>query len=208
MRTTLRKIRDNCPDADSWRSLLRRLGKIRADDEPLSICTVLDSIGLYDALWCLRAVEGHDREIRLYLVWCARQVRSLMKDPRSIKALDVAERFARGEAAADELTSAAHEAWMAAHEAWMAEYTLTLLPEITGMLPAGVNSNAASAAANTCSSVKGNAAMVTAMYVSTAWATSGVGTKSCDHLKSAMGKRLREVCGAGGSSDASRRTVG
>lgn len=47
-----------------------------------------------------------DRELRLFAVWCARQVQHLMIDPRSIAALDVAERYARGEASADELTAA------------------------------------------------------------------------------------------------------
>jgi len=86
MKTTLNQIRDNSPCANGWIKLLAHLGKTKADDEPLSIATVLDSNGLDDALWCLRAVEGRDRESRLYAVWCARQVQHLMTDPRSIAA--------------------------------------------------------------------------------------------------------------------------
>jgi hypothetical protein len=82
------------------------LGKTQADDEPLSLITILDSNGLDDAQWCLRAVEGYDREIRLYAVWCARQVQHLMKDQRSIDALDVAERFANGLATENKLAAA------------------------------------------------------------------------------------------------------
>ncbi|MFN8757610.1 MAG: hypothetical protein ACK5XA_02270, partial [Tagaea sp.] len=108
--------------ADGWQKLLRHLGKTQADDEPLSIVTVLDSSGLDDALWCLRAVTGHDREIRLYAVWCARQVQHLMTDPRSLAALDVAERHAKGLATDDELaaawTAAGAAAWAAAGAAW------------------------------------------------------------------------------------------
>jgi len=114
MKTTLNHIRSHSPCADGWAKLLRHLGKTQADDEPLSIITVLDSNGLDDALWCLRAVTGHDREIRLYTVWCARQVQHLMTDPRSIAALDVAERHANGAATDAELDAASAAASAAA----------------------------------------------------------------------------------------------
>ena len=117
MKTTLNAIREHGPCEDGWRKLLRHLGKTQADDEPLSIATILDSNGLDDALWCLRAVTGHDRELRLYAVWCARQVQHLMTDPRSLAALDVAERHANGLATDDELAAA----WAAARAvAWAA----------------------------------------------------------------------------------------
>ena len=118
MRTTLNAIRECSPCIDGWKKLLRHLGKKQADDEPLSIVAILDSNGLDDALWCLRAVTGHDREIRLYAVWCARQVQHLMTDPHSIAALDVAERHANGLATDAEL-AAARAAW-AAGDAWAA----------------------------------------------------------------------------------------
>lgn len=114
MKTTLYKIRAHSPCADGWKKLLSHLDKTQADDEPLSIITILGSNGLDDALWCLRAVEGRDREIRLYAVWCARQVQHLMADPRSIAALDVAERYANGNATASELDAAKAAAWNAA----------------------------------------------------------------------------------------------
>ena len=106
MNTTLNAIRDHGPCSDGWRKLLRALCKDSADDEPLSIITVLDSNGVDDALWCLRAVPGHDREKRLFAVWCARQVQHLMTDARSITALDVAERHANGAATDQELSAA------------------------------------------------------------------------------------------------------
>jgi hypothetical protein len=98
MRTTLNKLRKHRPCHDGWEKLLRGLGKTAADDEPLWIDQVLDHNGLDDALWCLRSVEGCDREIRLYAVWCARRVQHHMTDYLSIAALDFAERCARGEA--------------------------------------------------------------------------------------------------------------
>jgi hypothetical protein len=120
MKTTLNAIRKHGPCEDGWKKLLRHLGKTQADDEPLSIATILDSNGLDDALWCLRAVEGCDREIRLYAAWCARQVQHLMTDPRSLAALDVAERYAQGLATDEELRDAldaARAAWDAARAA-------------------------------------------------------------------------------------------
>ena len=121
MKTTLNAIRAQRPCADGWTKLLAHLGKTKADDEPLSIATILDSNGLDDALWCLRAVSGHDREIRLYAVWCARQVQHLMTDPRSLAALDIAERFANGDASDSERDAAWAAAWAAARDAaWAA----------------------------------------------------------------------------------------
>jgi hypothetical protein len=115
--TTLSAIRKHSPCEDGWKKLLSRLGKTRADDEPLLLTKILDSNGLDDALWCLCAVNGYEREIRLYAVWCARQVQHLMTDPRSIAALDVAERFARGEATKAKLEAARMDALSASDAA-------------------------------------------------------------------------------------------
>ena len=117
MQTTLNAIRKHRPCERGWEKLLRSLGKTKPDDEPLSILAVLESNGLDDALWCLRAVEGYDKEIRLYAVWCARQVQHLMVDPRSLKALDVSEAFANGQATKEELDAARAAARAAAGDA-------------------------------------------------------------------------------------------
>ena len=117
MNTTLNKIRSKSPCADGWAKLLKHLGKPQADDEPLSLITILDSNGLNDAIWCLKAVDGCDREIRLYAVWCARQVQHLMTDKRSIDAIDVAERFANGLATENKLAAARDAAGDAAGDA-------------------------------------------------------------------------------------------
>jgi hypothetical protein len=123
MKTALTAIRKHGPCEDGWKKLLTHLGKTKADDEPLFIITILDSNGLDDALWCLRAVEGCDREIRLYAVWCARQVQHLMTDPRSLAALDVTERYAQGMAMDDELAAARAAARAAAGAAaWAAAW--------------------------------------------------------------------------------------
>lgn len=123
MQTTLNKIRQHGPCADGWKKLLAALGKTQADDEPVSIAVIVESNGLADALWCLRAVEGRDREIRLFAVWCARQVQHLMTDAHRPAALDVAERFANGEASEEELAAAGAAAWASARDAaWYAAW--------------------------------------------------------------------------------------
>ena len=129
MQTTLRKIRAAGPcgmwlkngQRVGYLKLRHHLGKGYGDDTPVSITTILDSNGVEDALWCLRAVGGRDREIRLYAVWCARQVQHLMADQRSINALDVAVRHANGTATDDELAAARDAALAAARDAaWAA----------------------------------------------------------------------------------------
>lgn len=115
--TTLNKIRDHSPCQEGWGKLLKHLGKTKADDEPLPFAVIVESNGLDDALWCCRTAPERDREWRLFAVWCARRVQHLMIAPRSVAALDVAERFARGEATVEELVAARDAAGAAAGDA-------------------------------------------------------------------------------------------
>jgi hypothetical protein len=117
MNTTLNKIRANSPCADGWKKLLTNLGKTEADDKPLPLTTILESNGLDDAIWCFRAVDGRDREVRLFAIACARRVQHLTADKRSLNALDVAERFANGLATKAELDAAWDAASAAARAA-------------------------------------------------------------------------------------------
>ena len=60
-----------------------------------------------------------DRELRLFACWCCRQVWHLMKDERSRKAVEVAEKYAVGEVSEEEL----EKAWGAARgAAWDAAW--------------------------------------------------------------------------------------
>jgi hypothetical protein len=117
MKTTLDKIRANSPCASGWKNLLSNLGKTKADDEPLSIITILESNGLDDALWCLRVVDDYQHEMRLFAVDCARSVQHLTNDQRSIAAIDIAERYANGLATNQELDAARNAAGDAARNA-------------------------------------------------------------------------------------------
>ncbi len=69
-----------------------------------------------------RGQKPDDRTLRLFVVWCARntplpdgrKTGDLLTDPRSLAALEVAERFARGMATSEELRAACDAAWAAA----------------------------------------------------------------------------------------------
>ena len=109
--TTLNRIRAHKPCVDGWSKLLAGLGKKRPDDEPLPYATILCINGLEDALWATRVEPEYAKEWRLFAIWCARRVQHFMADPRSIAAIDVAERYAHGEASDGELYAARDAAW-------------------------------------------------------------------------------------------------
>ncbi|WP_444551284.1 hypothetical protein [Burkholderia pseudomallei] len=96
-------------------------------DAEIPLLDILKSNGLNDALWTLRCISGADRDLRLFAVWCARQVEHLMEDQRSKDALNVAERFANGEATDEERATAQaaarNAAWATAQAAaWAAAW--------------------------------------------------------------------------------------
>lgn len=80
--TTLNRIRAAHPCHEGWTKLLAQLGKTAADDEPLSLLTILDSNGLDDALWCLDADPALDRLKRHFKAWCAERVLHLFESDR------------------------------------------------------------------------------------------------------------------------------
>lgn len=100
------------------------LSKYLTEDWEGTILDILDRdyIPFQDRLWVVCRPEFlSDKLMRLFAVWCARQVKHLMKDKRSIEALDVAERYALGTATKKELRTARDAAWDAACvAAWVA----------------------------------------------------------------------------------------
>ena len=172
--TTLNAIREHSPCADGWKKLLKNLGKTGADDEPLSLLTILDSNGLDDALWCLRAMPEHNKHWRLYAVWCARQVQHLMTDARSFAALDVAERHAHGTASDQELAAARDATWDAAS--------------------AAVSAAASAAAGDAAGDAAWGAAWEAAWDAASAAARDAARDAAGDAARDAQTARLREVC--------------
>jgi hypothetical protein len=205
MKTTLNKIRKHRPCTDGWETLLRTLDKTKTDDEPVSIIQILDSNGLNDALWCLRAVEGYEREIRRYAVWCARQVQHLLTDPRSLNALDVAERYANGEASREELVAAwanANAAADAAADVARAAARAAADADARGNADAANAANAAANAANAAANAANaldaaattnaaNAANAAAVWA--AWAAGDAVWSAAAAAAAARGAQEREL---------------
>jgi hypothetical protein len=84
-------------------------------------------------LWMIeRLPDPPLKELRLFAVWCAqntplkdgRTTGCLLTDPRSIRALEVAERFANGQASDEERAAAWAAAWAAARDAQLAQFRL------------------------------------------------------------------------------------
>jgi len=76
LQTTLEIIQAHRPCADGWAKLLRHLGPDWPEDKPIDFATILESNGLLDALWALRAVlpeqeKERDRLARLFACDCA-----------------------------------------------------------------------------------------------------------------------------------------
>jgi hypothetical protein len=182
---TLQKIRDKDPCTSGWEKLLKSKGGTTADysaEFPLS--DVLDSNGLDDALWCLRCLPEHDNLWRLYAVWCARQVQHLMKDQRSIDAIDVAERYARGMATDAELAAAWAAARDAGEDAWAARAAARDAAWAAARDAGAAARNAAWAAAGAAGAAARNAA----------WAAAGAAGAAA---RAAQAQKLREILNKG-----------
>jgi hypothetical protein len=104
--TTLNHIRVNHPGHASFAALLQDLGKTQADDESLPYDEILRLRGFEFAVWACCAEPRYDAVWSAYAIRCARRAQHLMKDPRSVAVLDVAERHLRGEATDAELSDA------------------------------------------------------------------------------------------------------
>ena len=118
MQTTLNKIKLHSPCKDGWEKLLNHLNKTQSDDEPLELITILESNGLNDTIWAMRAVEEKNKEIRLFAADCAELVLPIYEnkypdDDRPRKAIQAARDYANGLISPEELDAAraARAAW-------------------------------------------------------------------------------------------------
>ena len=120
LKTTLNIIRAAHPCADGWAKLLKSLPADFDHDAPLAFAHILESNGLDDTLWALRCVlpeqeKDRDREARLLACDYAESVlpiyeRDYPGDMRPRECVNVARRFAVGEATEDQRAAA----WAAA----------------------------------------------------------------------------------------------
>ncbi len=123
MHTTLRQILAFRPCYDPREPSEGRPALLPADwplDASISAMEIIERAPFEDALWCLRCWPEHSGLWRRYAVDCAERVKHLLKDPRSLTALDVARRHADGTATDDELDAAWAAAWDAAGAAALA----------------------------------------------------------------------------------------
>ena len=109
--TTLKKIKKHKPCEDGWKKLLKGLGDEYDREAPLPLERILEISGIDDALWVLRAVEGHDNAIRLYVCYCEKYCLDIFEreypDDKSLRqAIETTERFAHGKATKEELDTA------------------------------------------------------------------------------------------------------
>jgi hypothetical protein len=121
--TTLNKISALSPPKDEWEKLLKHLGKVVADDEPLRFSTIAESNGLSDAMWFLRSIcPEYDKDVILFFADCAEAVLHIYEeqypeDVRPRQAIEGARKFANGEIKATSLEALLEAAWEAAGDA-------------------------------------------------------------------------------------------
>jgi len=125
MYTTLNKIRAHgpcgldprAPQLTGFCKLRAHLGTDFDPDAPVSILAILESNGLDDALWCLRAVDGHEAAIRKLACDFALDVAHLWATPPLVRQyLETQDENIR-DAARDAAGAAGDAAWAAARDA-------------------------------------------------------------------------------------------
>ena len=106
---TLKQIRKHSPCKDGWEKLLEHLGKTKADDAPVKFSEILNSNGLDDAIWCLRALpKEHEGKIRCLTADFAERVLHIFEekypdDKRPREAIQGARDYVEGKITLDEL---------------------------------------------------------------------------------------------------------
>ena len=129
-----------------------------------------------------------DKELRLFAVFCVRQVEHLLADQRSRDVILVAERFANGEATTAELAAArdaAWAAWDAAVAAWDAAWAAR-----DAAVAAWAAAWAAADAARAASQAAANAAVAA---WDAAWAANAVRDAQADWLRKHARPNFEEV---------------
>ena len=119
---TRRKAHDADACVEDTRRVLdhirERDGRIPRKDKRISLQDVADVLGVDGVIWCLGAL-GEDRLLRMFAVRCARRALRTadVRDPRSWRAVRVAQWHAQGWATEPELSAAARAGWASAARA-------------------------------------------------------------------------------------------
>jgi len=136
MQTTKLKKLDACNDAREWVATQKNY------KEAWQNCERGDWM-----LWLAKRLKVDDRKLTLAKFKCANQVRHLIKDQRSIAALDAAEKYGNGEISRDELNAAAAAAYAVAAYAAAAAYAVAAYAAADAAVAAYAAADAAVAAA-------------------------------------------------------------
>ena len=113
---TLQEIRDHSPCRSGWEKVLSANGGVNADmSKQFELSSIIDSNSVADCMWSLQCKPEYFSLWRKLAVVFADEVKHLMTDERSIKALDVAWLHSECRASDEELAAAAHAAHAAAY---------------------------------------------------------------------------------------------
>ena len=121
--TTLNKIRACSPCTSGWRTLLKHVGKDFNPDAEINLLTVLQSNGVVDMLWTLRATDQDSKRIASQLaIEFAEQALPIFEkrrpdDARPRKAIQAARDYLDGKISLEELQACQSHAAAAAYAA-------------------------------------------------------------------------------------------
>lgn len=131
---SLKRKKFTYKDIESWQPCYSPSKYLPANWEGTALDVVKNNdIPWEDRLWVVCREDLIDaKTLRLFAVFCARQVEHLLTNKHSKNAIDVAERFANGLASKDELDAASFSAWAAARAAAQKEQQKKLIEMLEG----------------------------------------------------------------------------
>lgn len=121
--TTLNKLKEKGACADGYRMLIKSLGSDFDKDKEISIAHIIESNGIQDAIWSLRATTIDSKQlIQHFALWCAEQVLEIYEkyhpeDKRVRNCIETTKKYIKGEASLSELREARIAARAAAYDA-------------------------------------------------------------------------------------------
>ena len=181
--TTLNKIRACGPCASGWRTLVKHLGEEFVPNAEINLLTVLESNGVADMIWILRAALGQDSKriaSQLAIEFAATTLPLFEKrrpnDERPRKAIQAARDYLDGKISLEELRSCrshadAADADAAAYAAYAAAYAAADDAAAYAAAYAAADDAAAYAAYAAAYAAAADAAYADAAYADAAYAT-------------------------------------
>ena len=124
--TTLNKIRACSPCASGWQTLLKHVGKDFDPDAEINLLTILESNGVADMLWSLRATQDSKRVAsQLAIEFAATSLPLFEKrrpnDERPRKAIQAARDYLDGKISLEQLRASRQAGAAAAYAAYAAD---------------------------------------------------------------------------------------